>query len=157
MVNVHFLRLSCALLMTMAAARAAAAARPHIISILQDDLGFYDSGIHNPGAAAWSQNISSLASDGIVLNYHYSHWHCSPSRRSFLTGRLPVHHGEQLSSNSADDIDLRMNWISEKLAKANYTTYWFGKYHTGFRSMAHLPEAHGFSQISAGSLPRIFL
>ena len=74
---------------------------PHIISILQDDLGFFDSGVHNPISEQWTQNITSLAKQGVVLNYHYSHWHCSPSRRSFLTGRLPIHHGEQLSSNSA--------------------------------------------------------
>lgn len=126
--------------------------RPHIISILQDDLGYFDSGVHNPAAAAWSSNITGLARSGVVLNYHYSHWHCSPSRRSFLTGRLPVHHGEQLSPDSGDDIDLRQTWISQKLASAGYDAHWFGKYHTGFRSMSHLPVAHGFSATSAGSL-----
>ena len=93
------------------------AIRPHIISILQDDLGFYDSGIHNPAAKLWTRNITQLAETGVILNYHYSHWHCSPSRRSFITGRLPIHHGEQLSSNDSDDIDLRMTWISDKLTK----------------------------------------
>ena len=93
------------------------AIRPHIISILQDDLGFYDSGIHNPTAKLWTRNITQLAETGVILNYHYSHWHCSPSRRSFITGRLPIHHGEQLSSNDSDDIDLRMTWISDKLTK----------------------------------------
>ena len=46
-----------------------AAPRPHIISIFQDDLGYYDSGIHNPAAAAWTQNITDLAKEGIVLEY----------------------------------------------------------------------------------------
>ena len=127
------------------------AIRPHIISILQDDLGFYDSGIHNPTAKLWTRNITQLAETGVILNYHYSHWHCSPSRRSFITGRLPIHHGEQLSSNDSDDIDLRMTWISDKLTKQGYQTHWFGKYHTGFRSMNHLPIAHNFTK-STGSL-----
>ena len=126
--------------------------RPHLISILQDDLGFFDSGIHNSAARDWSGNISHLADKGVRLNWHYAHWHCSPSRRSFLTGRLPIHHGEQLSSNSGDDIDLRMAWISDKLAALGYNAHWFGKYHTGFRSMNHLPFAHGFSASSTGSL-----
>ena len=99
--------------------------RPHLISILQDDLGWYDSGINNPAAAAWSPNITSLAKQGVVLDYHYTHWHCSPSRRSFLTGRLPIHHGEQLSANKDDDIDLRMGWISDKLSQAGYSCHWF--------------------------------
>ena len=47
-----------------------AAPKPHIISILQDDLGFDDSGIHNPAAVQWTQNITQLARDGIVLDYH---------------------------------------------------------------------------------------
>ena len=128
------------------------APKPHLISILQDDLGWYDSGVHNAEAAAWSGNITGLAKEGVVLKYHYSHWHCSPSRRSFLTGRLPIHHGEQLSSNAGDDVDLRMTWISEKLASAGYDCHWFGKYHTGFRSFRHLPRAHNFSHSSVGSL-----
>ena len=92
-------------------ASAHAAPLPHIISILQDDLGWYDSGIHNPAMEKWTQNITSLAKSGVVLTNHYSHWHCSPTRRSFLTGRLPIHHGEQLSGDTTDDIDLRMAWL----------------------------------------------
>lgn len=122
-----------------------AASKPHIISILEDDLGWYDSGIHNPTAAAWSGNITALAKQGIILTNHYSHWHCSPSRRSFLTGRLPIHHGEQLSGDNTDDIDLRMTWVSDKLQQAGYKAHMFGKWHTGFRSMHHLPTGNGFS------------
>lgn len=125
--------------------------KPHIISILQDDLGFYDSGIHNPEAASWTANITSLARGGIVLERHYTHWHCSPTRRSFLTGRLPIHHGEQLSSNGADDIDLRITWVSQKLKSRGYRTHWFGKMHTGFRSWQHLGMNKGFDT-NVGSL-----
>lgn len=129
----------------------AAGSKPHIIHIMQDDLGFYDSGIHNPDAVAWTGNISALARDGIVLQRHYTHWHCSPTRRSFLTGRLPIHHGEQLSSNSGDDIDLRMTWVSQKLKGQGYKTHWFGKMHTGFRSWQHLAINNGFDS-NVGSL-----
>merc|ERR1719253_695967 len=55
-----------------------------------------------------------MAKEGIVLTHHYTHWHCSPTRRSFLTGRLPIHHGEKLSSIS-DEIDLRWTTIAQKL------------------------------------------
>lgn len=89
---------------------------------------------------------------GCAGRYHYTHWHCSPTRRSFLTGRLPVHHGEQLSPNADDDIDLRMTWISEKLAGVGYTAHWFGKMHTGFRSFRHLGFQHNFTETSIGSL-----
>ena len=109
------------------------------------DLGYYDTGIHNPGAVGWTANITALAKEGIVLTNHYTHWHCSPTRRSFLTGRLPIHHGEQLSGDTTDDIDLRMAWVSDKLHAAGYQSHWFGKWHTGFKSMHHLGFEHGFT------------
>jgi arylsulfatase A-like enzyme len=67
----------------------------------------------------YSKSITSLANEGVILTNHYVHWHCSPTRRSFLTGRLPIHHGEMLSGDETDDIDLRWNLISQKLAAAN--------------------------------------
>ena len=86
------------------------------------DLGFYDSGIHNPQKAKWTGNITALAREGVVLSNHYTHWHCSPTRRSFLSGRLPIHHGEQLSGDPTDDIDLRQELLPAKLQRAGYTT-----------------------------------
>eukprot|EP01049_Picozoa_sp_SAG25_P012905 SAG25_NODE_1861_length_2244_cov_1.411189_3_plen_279_part_00 len=106
---------------------AAAKPLPHLISILQDDLGYYDSGVQSDSAASYSRNISALAQQGIVLTNFYVHWHCSPTRRSYLTGRLPIHHGEQLSTDTSDDIDLRMTWISAKLESAGYVGTWIGK------------------------------
>jgi arylsulfatase A-like enzyme len=57
---------------------------------------------------------------------------------------LPIHHSEQLSADTGDDMDLRWNLISQKLALAGYTSYWYGKGHTGYRSMAHLPTHRDF-------------
>ena len=46
--------------------------KPHIISILQDDLGYYDTGIHSESAAKFTQNITALAREGIILTNHYT-------------------------------------------------------------------------------------
>eukprot|EP00040_Diaphanoeca_grandis_P032979 m.200923 g.200923 ORF g.200923 m.200923 type:complete len:656 (-) comp32783_c0_seq1:107-2074(-) len=121
------------------------AAKPHLVFILQDDLGHDDIAFNgNTNASYISSNISNLAREGIVLKRHYVHWHCSPTRRSFISGRLPIHHHEQLSGVSTDDLDLRYTWISAKLTSAGYEGYWFGKGHTGYKSMAHLPTSNGF-------------
>lgn len=117
---------------------------PHLIMILQDDLGWSDVGFHNPDAKNVSGNITALANDGIVLTRHYVFYWCSPTRRSFLTGRLPIHHGEMLSGDASDEIDLRWSIISEKLAPVGYKSHWIGKGHTGFKSMSHLPVNRGF-------------
>ena len=50
---------------------AAAGQKPHIISILQDDLGYDDINLNSK----WTQNISALHSEGIQLTNHYTHWH----------------------------------------------------------------------------------
>ena len=55
------------LLGTCALVARGAPARPHLISILQDDLGWYDSGMYNPAAVAYSGNISALARVRLVL------------------------------------------------------------------------------------------
>jgi hypothetical protein len=70
------------------------------------DLGYDDVAFHgNKVNADVTKSITAAAAEGIVLTRHYVHWHCSPSRRSFLTGRLPLHHSEFLSSiGTGDDI-----------------------------------------------------
>lgn len=120
--------------------------KPHIVVILQDDLGHHDTGIYgNEQAESYTGNITALARSGIVLGNHHVHWHCSPTRRSFLTGRLPLHHSERLSSLDSDDIDLRWSWLTDKLKQAGYVSHWYGKGHTGYKSMNHLPSRHGFN------------
>jgi arylsulfatase A-like enzyme len=105
-----------------------AGTKPHLLFILQDDAGHDDYAFNgNPQAVNVTANITALAKDGIILKSHYTHWHCSPTRRSFLTGRLPIHHHEQLSGLYTDDIDLRWTWIATKLKSAGYQTYWYGK------------------------------
>ena len=136
----------CALMLSTFASVALGSDKPHIIMILQDDMGMYDVGFNNDNARSYTSNLTKLAEDGVILTNHYTHWHCSPTRRSFLSGRLPIHHGEQLSNVTSDDIDLRMTWISKKLKSVGYNTHWYGKGHTGYESMNHLAVNNGFDE-----------
>ena len=65
---------------------------PNLIMVLMDDLGWYDVPFNNPNLTTIDSNITALRASGLQLNRHYVHWHCSPSRRVFLTGRLAFHH-----------------------------------------------------------------
>jgi arylsulfatase A-like enzyme len=116
--------------------------RPHVLMVLQDDYGWFD--FHGEPLARFHPSLTALASEGITLTNHLVHYHCSPTRRSFLSGRLPIHHGEQLSGVATDDLDLRWTLVSGKLKRAGYSTHWVGKGHTGYMSMAHLPTNRGF-------------
>ena len=120
--------------------------RPHLFVFLQDDLGYDDVAYNgNDANLDVTGNITAAAREGVVLKRHYVHWHCSPTRRSLLTGRLPLHHSEFLSDVSkGDDIDLRWTTIAQKLKTAGYATHWYGKGHTGYKSWNHLPEQLGF-------------
>ena len=114
--------------------------------VLQDDLGHDDVTFTNGNSvnSDVTGNITATAQQGIILDRHYVHWHCSPTRRTFLTGRLPLHHSEFLSAVNGDDIDLRWTTIAQKLKPAGYATYWYGKGHTGYKSFNHLPLQLGF-------------
>ena len=69
-----------------------------------------------------------------------------------MQGRLPVHHGGMLSDYHTDDIDLRWSTIAEKLKPAGYRSFWHGKGHTGYKSVAHLPINLGFEGGHVGFL-----
>lgn len=99
---------------------------PHIIFVLQDDLGHHDVGFTNKEMLPVTGNVSTLAEDGIILTNHLVHYHCSPTRRSLLTGRLPIHHGEMLSGVTSDDIDLRWTLFPKKTQTSwiYYTLDW---------------------------------
>ena len=126
---------------------APARTRPHVIAMLQDDLGYDDVAFNgNDVNLDVTGNITAAAREGVILERHYVHWHCSPTRRSLLTGRLPLHHSEYLSSVTSDDIDLRWRTIGQKLQGVGYSTYWIGKGHTGYKSFHHLPTQLGFDE-----------
>eukprot|EP00924_Labyrinthula_sp_SR-Ha-C_P002654 maker-scaffold_13-snap-gene-3.59-mRNA-1 protein AED:0.00 eAED:0.00 QI:112/1/1/1/1/1/2/96/682 len=130
-------------------------ARPNILYVLMDDLGYHDVGF-SPFAdprekiLQATSFITSLAKEeGMILTRHYAHSHCSPSRRAFLTGRWTIHTGgDSLSNMYDDDLDLRMEWIPERLKKANYTNFLVGKVHTGYKSIYHLPALRGYDRFS---------
>ena len=60
--------------------------QPLPLALAQDDLGYDDTGIHNPAAAAWTKNITALAKEGIVLTNHCAH----PPRPAPLASRWPA-------------------------------------------------------------------
>lgn len=129
--------------------------RPNIVVIMLDDLGYGDVGFGEVEGYSKPREkiqeatkfITKLAKEeSIRLTRHYGHWQCSPSRRSFLTGRLSIHTGERLSRQSDHDLDLRFKWISEKLKEANYSNYMVGKGHFGYNSVYHLPSVRGFDE-----------
>ena len=89
----HFLPLAVLLLAPLAALQAAdapqATAKPNIVIILADDLGYGDVQCYNPQRGKIpTPNIDRLAAQGMrFTDGHSSSGVCSPSRYTLLTGR----------------------------------------------------------------------
>ena len=103
----------------------AATEKPSIFFLMADDLGSYDVGFRNP--LIKSPNLDRLVGEeSLLLLRHYVYFVCSPTRRSFLSGRLPSHLG---TDNHGDvHIDPRMHTVADKLAAAGYATGTAGKW-----------------------------
>ena len=56
---------------------------------MADDTGWNNVGWHNDQMK--TPNADALVKEGIELDRHYAFLYCSPSRSSFMTGRLPYH------------------------------------------------------------------
>src|SRR5881275_375717 len=86
-------------LLTLPVAGAGAAepgesARPNIVFLVADDLGWADVGWH--GGEIKTPHLDKLAASGARLEQFYVQPVCSPTRAALLTGRYPMRHGLQV-------------------------------------------------------------
>ena len=102
-----------------------AASPPHIVSILVDDLGFYDSQVHNSDSFMTGE-FGELAKQGIVLERHHAYMYCSPTRRSFLSGRFPNHITGDQAPICSNYLPLNLTLLPAKLKEAEYETHMIG-------------------------------
>ena len=96
-----------------------ASARPNIVLIMADDLGFSDLGCY--GAEIRTPNLDQLARKGLRFSQFYNTAKCHSSRVSLLTGL----YCDQAGSNSLS----RGTTIAEVLRTAGYSTAMSGKWH----------------------------
>ncbi|MFT5150610.1 MAG: arylsulfatase A-like enzyme, partial [Planctomycetota bacterium] len=129
-------------------------ARPNIVVILVDDLGYADLGCQ--GCVDFeTPHIDRLADEGVRLTQGYvSHPYCSPSRAGILTGRYQQRFGHEHNPHydEADDstgTDVSEVMLPRLFAEAGYATGHIGKWHLGagppFRPLARgYDEFFGF-------------
>eukprot|EP01083_Nonionella_stella_P301004 1030448_1 len=124
---------------------------PNILFILADDLGWGNIGYNSPSnTEIRTPNINHLArKEGLILNRHYVHYCCSPTRTSFQSGRLPVHvnlNNNDAASNPYSGAPIHMTMIAEKLKNSpiNYNTHFIGKWDAGSTTTHQLPINRGY-------------
>ncbi|MGH7943884.1 MAG: sulfatase family protein [Opitutaceae bacterium] len=123
---------------------AAAAAKPNVIVINIDDLGYADTGPY--GSNNRTPHLDRMAREGRLLTSHYGAPVCSPSRASLMTGSypkraLPVPH--VLFPSGAVGLNPDEVTVAEMLKTAGYDTACVGKWHLGDQP-EFLPTRQGF-------------
>lgn len=122
-------------------------AKPNIIYVLSDDMGYGDIGF-NGCKDIRTPNLDRLAKQGAVLECLYGQPVCSPTRAALLTGRYPTHTGvyNVVSSRDAQawPLPLAERTLAQALREVGYTTAICGKWHLGEAKPEFMPTRRGF-------------
>ncbi|MBI3878712.1 MAG: arylsulfatase [Verrucomicrobia bacterium] len=110
---------------------AAAAARPNILLIVADDLGYSDPGCY--GGDIQTPNLDGLAKNGLRFTQFYNTARCWPSRGALMTGYYAQQiHRDSLGSLGGGGKGVRQKWaplLSTMLKAEGYRCYHSGKWH----------------------------
>ena len=106
-------------------------ARPNIIILLPDDLGWHDVGYH--GSEINTPTIDRMAAQGVEFDQFYVYPTCSPTRASLLTGRPPSRFGifTPVGGPSARALPRDVVTLAGLLRRNGYDTAITGKWHLG--------------------------
>ena len=109
-------------------------ARPNIVIILADDMGFGDCRAYNPNSKIPTPNLDRLAAEGLrFTDAHSASATCTASRYGLLTGITPARRGVVNGLNSLGSIlEPQELTIAEMLKAEGFVTRMVGKWHLGF-------------------------
>jgi len=142
----HRLLVLISLAVTTAAVSATAPAKPNILIIVGDDMGYADVGFHGCREIP-TPNLDALAASGVRFSSGYvSGPYCSPTRAGLLTGRYQTRFGHEFNPRDANNgLPLDQKTIADRLKTAGYVTGIVGKWHLGGDPEFH-PQKRGFDE-----------
>ncbi|HEY0073548.1 MAG TPA: sulfatase-like hydrolase/transferase, partial [Abditibacteriaceae bacterium] len=113
-------------------------AKPNIVLILADDLGYETIGA-NGGTSYQTPHLDKLAASGMRFERCYAQPLCTPTRVQLLTGLYNVRNYTNFGS-----LDRAQITFAQSLKKAGYATGIFGKWQLGREKDA--PQHFGFNE-----------
>jgi len=123
-------------------------AKPNILVIWGDDIGWQNVSAYGMGTMGYTTpNIDRIGMEGIRFTDHYGQPSCTAGRAAFITGQYPIRSGMTTVGAPGDKLGLKAASpsLAEVLKKAGYRTGHFGKSHLGDND-EHLPTVHGFDE-----------
>lgn len=124
-------------------------AKPNLLILLADDLGYADVGF-NGGKVIPTPNLDRFAAGGVNLTDFRACPMCSPTRAGLLTGRWPGRFGMMRSVVppwSSYGLPVEEKTLPQALAGGGYDRRGiFGKWHLGHARQAYLPLKRGFTR-----------
>ena len=129
-------------------------AKPNILLIVADDLGYSDLSLY--GSEIPTPNIDALARSGMLLDDFYAGLTCSPTRSMLLSGTdnhlaglgvmgAPTRPEHKEQPGYAGYLNFRVASLADLLSDAGYNTYMTGKWHLG-AEVEQSPHARGFKK-----------
>jgi len=134
----------------LASASAEEPAKPNVLLIVADDLGYGELGVQGYSKDIPTPNIDLIAAYGTrFTNGYVSGPYCSPTRAGLLTGRYQQRFGHEFNPGPAETasqkvgLDLAQKTLGDRLKSDGYATAWIGKSHLGYDPEFH-PLKRGF-------------
>jgi arylsulfatase A-like enzyme len=123
-------------------------ARPNILFIMADDIGWFNVSCYNHGIMGYrTPNIDRIAREGAMFTDFYGQQSCTAGRAAFITGQSPIRTGLTKVGMPGATLGLSAEdpSVAQVLKHLGYATGQFGKNHLCDRN-EHLPTVHGFDE-----------
>ncbi len=126
----------------------AQAAKPNILVIFGDDVGYWNVSAYNAGMMGYqTPNIDRIANEGAIFTDAYAQQSCTAGRAAFITGQSPIRTGMTKVGlpGAPEGLSAKDPTIANLLKGQGYATGQFGKNHLGDRN-EFIPTVHGFDE-----------
>lgn len=141
------LRAACAMTSVLAVcvSSAFAAARPNIILVMPDDVGYGDYAcLGNP--IMRTPSVDAFKKESLLFTQFHVSPTCSPCRAALMSGRHEFKNGVTHTIFERERMSLKAFTLPQMLKAVGYTTGIFGKWHLGDEE-AYRPENRGFDEV----------